>query len=165
MFCSVRLLSPVVAVAFPVSTVLTKAEPTTTRLWCFIPPASMLLFGAPWPQAAFGPYVAMRLSAKHWWVCTSSTVFRFEPLATKKDIEALERIQRRVMKKGLEHKSCEEWLRELGLFSLEMRRLRRELTGLCNHLKGGYRELGVVLLSQVTAMRKEGMASGCARGG
>ena len=67
--------------------------------------------------------------------------------------------------KGLEHKSYRLQLREQGLFSLEMRRLRRELTGLYNHLEGGYRELGVVLLSQVTAMRKEGMASGCARGG
>jgi len=57
-----------------------------------------------------------------------------------------------------EHLSYEERLRELGLFSLEKRRLRGKLLAACQCLKGAYKKDGERLFTRACSDRTRGSA-------
>ena len=76
----------------------------------------------------------------------------------KKDRELLERAQRRATKiiRELEHLLYEDRLRELGLFSLEKRRLWDDLIAAFQYLKGAYKQEGSQLFKTVDNSRTRG---------
>ena len=76
----------------------------------------------------------------------------------RKDVELLERIQSSATKmiRGLEHLSSEVRVRELSLFSLEMRWLWGDLIVAFQYLKGAYKQEGERLFMRVDIDRTRG---------
>jgi len=79
----------------------------------------------------------------------------------KKDMDVLERFQRWATKmiRGLEYLSYKDRLRELGMFSLEKRRLQGDLIAAFQYLKGAYRKDGDGLVTRACSDRTRG--NGC----
>ena len=76
----------------------------------------------------------------------------------RKDVEILERVQRRATKmmRGLQHLPYKDRLRELGLFNLEKRRLWGDLIAAFQYLKVAYKQEESQLFERVDNSRTRG---------
>ena len=70
-------------------------------------------------------------------------------------MELLEQVQRRTTKtmREMEHLSYEARLREIGLFSVEKRRVGGDLIAAFQYLKGAYRKVGQILFTRTCSDR------------
>jgi len=75
-------------------------------------------------------------------------------------MDVLEWVQRRAMKmiRGLQYLSCEDRLRELGLYSLEKRGLQGDLRAAFQYLKGPTGRMERNLLQGCVVIGQGGMA-------
>ena len=77
----------------------------------------------------------------------------------RKDVEILERVQRRATKmmRGLELLFYEDRLKELGMFSLQKRKLQGDFSMAFQHLKGDYKQEGNQISAWLDSDRTRGI--------
>lgn len=104
-------------------------------------------------QVRWSFYIYSALLKRHLECCV---MFR-APLY-KRDLDILDRIQHKITKM-IGTLFCKDKLKELGLFSLEKRRLREDVINTFENIKGEFKEDGTRLFSVITSGRTRGMGT------